>query len=298
MPRIRYRLDRTIDHLRRYEHILAVLVKYGFEEVADAVRSKLSWRGRRAPEVKPVAGRHSRPERLRLALQELGPTFIKFGQLLSARPDLLPAEYVQQLTQLQDHVTPVPRKDIRRQIERQLGGRLEEFFPQFEPKCIAAGSIAQVHLAVTSEGQKVAVKVRRPGITETLRTECEILEDIAGVIKSMLSEHEPLDPVRMVQEFTRAVSREVDLANELRNLQRFARNFADEQTVHIPEVYPEYCSEGVLTMEYIEGLKPSSLEVVRQVWTDRPSSAGARTSYCARSSNSDCSTVTRTRAIF
>jgi len=268
MPRIKYRLDRTIDHLRRYQHILAVLMKYGFWEVANALRGKLSGRAGSVAKSRPDVKKRSRPERMRLALEELGPTFVKFGQLLSTRPDLVPSEYLEELEHLQDRVAAVPFKEIRAQVERELGGDLDKLFRRFEPRPIAAGSIAQVHGAVTREGDRVAVKVRRPNITEDLRTECEILQDVAAVIKATLSEAETVDPVHMAQEFTRAVMKEADLTEELRNLQHFQRNFAGDPSVHIPSSYGDYCSQGVLTMEYIEGVKPRSLQAVNAAGLD------------------------------
>ena len=278
MPHIKHRLDRTIDHLRRYQHILAVLMKYGFREVADVLRSKLSTRPPPTGQTAAVAKGRSRPQRVRMALQELGPTFIKFGQLVSTRPDLAPLEYVEELQLLQDQVSPERYADIRIEVERQLGASIETLFRRFERRPLAAGSIAQVHRAVTHDGVRVAVKVRRPGITETLRTECEILEDIASLIKATLSPEETVDPVLMVREFTRAVRKEVDLTNELHNLQRFARNFAADPTVHIPVPYEDYCSEGVLTMEYIDGIKPSNVDALGRASMNVPRIAqrGAR----------------------
>jgi len=158
---------------------------------------------------------------------------------------------------LQDRVPPEDTAEIRTEVEKQLGGKLEDIFISFDPQPMAAGSIAQVHLARTKEGQEVAVKVRRPGIVELIRTDRQILEELAGVIKSMFFERETIDPQEMVRELGEAMSRETDLNNERRNQLRFLKAFEDDPTVHIPAVYGDYCSEGVLTTEYIEGVKPS-----------------------------------------
>ncbi len=252
---MRLGLNRALRHLGRYRHIMAVLVKYGFEEIVATIRSRASLRViSRKARPSPEYRQHTRPQRLRMALEELGPTFVKFGQLLSTRPDLLPLEYVNELQLLQDQVSPVSFSKLRAQVTAELGGRLEDHFTRFEAKPLAAGSIAQVHRAVTREGRTVAVKVRRPGIVQTIRVECEILEDLARLIRSALSSDESIDPVQLVREFTEAVAKETDLANELRNLERFRRNFAGDATVHVPEPFPAHCTAGVLTMEFIRGV--------------------------------------------
>jgi ubiquinone biosynthesis protein len=254
------RFGRTLHHLRRYRHILAVLMKYGFAEVAGRLgRGVRKLLGRKAVprEVAPSEEPLTRPQRVRLALEELGPTFIKLGQLLSTRPDLIPPEYARELEKLQDRVGPEDFKDIRDQVESELGGALEDFFEEFDTEPVAAGSIAQVHRAVTRDGLTVAVKVRRPGIVEIIRTECEILQTLAGMYRSTQSPDERVDPVRIVREFTDAVTNEVDLSGELYNLRRFAESFEDDRTVHVPWVVEELCTRGVLTMEYIDGVKPT-----------------------------------------
>jgi ubiquinone biosynthesis protein len=248
-----------LERLRRYRHIMAVLMKYGLEEMASALRSRLLVRvGQKGgpPAVRRAAEGRSRPERVRLALEEMGPTFVKFGQLLSTRPDIVSAEYIQELEHLQDQVKPEDPAKIRAQIEKQLHGKIEDIFSRFEPEPLAAGSIAQVHLAYTKEGQAVAVKVRRPGIVELVHAEREILEELAGILKAMLFAHETVDPQEMVRELGDAIVRETDLANERRNQLRIQHAFADDPSVHVPEVYSDYCSDGVLTMEYIDGVKP------------------------------------------
>ena len=264
---LKFHLRGTFDRLRCYRHIMAVLAKYGFGEVTGALRSRLSIRlGEQTspPQIKPVVKTGNRPARVRMALEELGPTFIKLGQLLSTRPDLLGLEYIKELERLQDQVAPEPPDKIMSQLQQELGGRIENIFEKFEEKPIAAGSIAQIHRAVTREGLDVAVKVRRPKIVDTIRAECEILQDLAGVLQSTLFEHENFDLEDMVAEFTEAVSKETDLANERRNQLRFTRLFADDPTIHIPKIYEDYCTAGVLTMEYIDGIKSTNKQAIAE----------------------------------
>ncbi|MFW6154334.1 MAG: ABC1 kinase family protein [Planctomycetota bacterium] len=264
---MKIRLRDTVSHIRRYRHIVAVLTKYGFDEVVDTFRHGLVLRlgakvmpGR----IRRVPPGQSRPRRVRLALEELGPTFIKLGQLLSTRPDIVPTEYITELELLQDRVAPVPFDRIRREIETELARSLDSLFASFDPEPIAAASIAQVHQATTAEGHEVVVKVRRPNIVQRVRVECEILQDLAQLIANTMPEPRTIDPVRMAREFADAVSKEVDLSNEARNQRRFARNFADDATVHIPRIYDSYSTAGVLTMERIRGIKCTDVAALKE----------------------------------
>ncbi|MCL2700277.1 MAG: AarF/UbiB family protein [Phycisphaerae bacterium] len=253
-----FRFGRTIKHLRRYHHIARVLMKHGLGELAGGLRHRVSLRIRTGVTLKqPMRNGLSRPQRLRLALEELGPTFVKFGQLLSTRPDLLRPDYIEELEKLQDQVPPEDFDRVRTDMESQLGGPLEDFFPQLDAQPIAAGSIAQVYRATTRDGRIAAVKVRRPGIVHVIRTECEILEGFAGLVNSTMEDTHGIDPVRVIREFTQAVTREVDFQNELANLRQFRRNFRDDATVHIPRPYEDYCRDGIITMEFMHGVKPT-----------------------------------------
>jgi ubiquinone biosynthesis protein len=247
------------------------MVKYGLKDVADVIRTRYrihrSGQSATVTDKKPI-NHYSRAVHFRLALEELGPTFIKFGQLLSTRPDLIPYDYVQELERLQDQVAPDKSNRIFVEIEKQLGAKLEDTFTTFDRQPIAAGSIAQVYRATIPSGKSVVVKVRRPDIVETIRTECEILEDLAGLLKATLLKHEAVDPRRIVQELSETVSKEVDLANERHNQLRFLREFKNDPTIHVPEVYEKYCSENMLTMEYIAGIRPNNSEAIRKTELD------------------------------
>lgn len=260
MAAIKSKMRDSFDRFARYRHIAAVLAKYGIEDVAGSVRSKFSSETTQEPAVdedRRCDERAARPTRVRCALEELGPTFIKFGQLLSTRPDLVAPEYVAELEHLQDRVLPHPVEGIIEQIETELGGSVSDLFQDFDKDPIAAGSIAQIHRAVLMDGSEVAVKVRRPGIVRIVKTECEILQDLTALLRTTLFQHSNVDLKKMVENLADAVMKETDLANERRNQRRFMRLFEEDPTVHIPRIYEDQCSQGVLTMEYIRGVKPT-----------------------------------------
>lgn len=266
---------RRLKHAARYRHILAVLVKYGLAEAVSAVRRR-RWlrRGRKPARVDEVPAEEATPARVRMALEELGPTFIKLGQLASTRPDLIPARYIVELEKLQDDVPPAPFAKIRAQIESDLGMPLGKAFRRFDPHPLAAGSVAQVHRATTKDGRRIAVKVRRPDIVEIVRIDGEILRaNSQWVLGLVLPFLEPADRQRMIDEFTEAVMKEVDLGNERENILRFADSYADDPHVHVPQVHRALCTNGVLAMEYIEGIKPSNLQALDEAGLDRPTIA-------------------------
>ncbi|HSV27811.1 MAG TPA: AarF/UbiB family protein, partial [Sedimentisphaerales bacterium] len=285
MAAFRFRFLRRMEHMRRYRRIMAVLVKYGFQEVTDTIGRKVKTRVARSgvrEHSEQTARGHTRAVRLRLAFEELGPTFVKFGQLLSTRPDLVPEEFSTELAKLQDKVSHVSEHAIIRVIEEELGRKVDDLFSRFDAEPIAAGSIAQVHKAVLHDGREVAVKVRRPGIVRTIHTDFEILTNIADLVKSTMFEYDGVDPKLMIQEFGEAVFKEVDLANERRNQQRFIRNFADDQMVHVPEVFEEYCSASVLTMEYIDGIKATDHKAMREAGIDSEIIAASGANFVMR----------------
>ena len=243
--------------LRRLRDIATVLAKYGFPDVVARLRLERTVAlGRRLrPWGRRTAPSGTKAQRLRQALEELGPTFIKFGQALSNRPDLLPADLVAELARLQDTVAPLPDGVAEAAIEAELGHPVSRLFSRFDPQPVAAASIAQVHRARLLDGSEVAVKVRRPGIEAVIDHDLGILGVLARLAERYLPDADIYQPAMLVAEFARAIRREQDLAREGRAIERFARNFAGDPTIRLPRVHWPQTTTGVLTMEYMEGTR-------------------------------------------
>jgi ubiquinone biosynthesis protein len=249
-------LGQRYKHLKRYREIVQVLARHGFGNLIDQLElvpylslPRRLFRGSTAGP--PLTA----PERMRLAIEELGPTFIKFGQIMSTRPDLIPPRYIVQLVRLQDTVPPAPWEAIREQLEQELDGPLDEFFASFEAQSVAAASLAQVHQATLPSGEEVVVKVQRPDIERTIEVDLEILFDLAHMIQERTSLGEIYDLVEIAEEFAFILRNEMDYRREGHNADRFRRNFADETALYIPKVYWDYTTQRVLTLERILGIK-------------------------------------------
>ena len=266
-------IGRTYRHLNRYHRILRVLFKYGFNDLVDRLHidqyleSGLQMINRKPRE---QIARLSRPERLRLVFEELGPTFIKLGQLLSTRPDLIPADYLDELARLQDEVPAFSLAEVHAIFREELGRSPDEVFHYFDADPLAAASIGQVHRARLDSGAEVVVKVQRPDIDTVIAVDLEILAHIAGLMEQYLEEVQGHRPTAIVQEFARSLSREIDFAVELANIQRFARQFERNPAIHVPLVYPELSTQRVLVMEYVLGIKASMTTQLREQGYDLP----------------------------
>jgi ubiquinone biosynthesis protein len=259
-----FHIDRTYRNIKRYRQIVSVFIKYGFGGLLEqlnldyylALGKSLITRQRiRHDELI----RYTPGERMRLALEELGPTFVKLGQLLSTRPDLVPPEILVELRKLQDKVPGFPFEEVKSQVESSLGRKISETFAEFSPQPVAAASISQVHRARLKEGHLVAVKVQRPGIESQIATDIDIMFSLAELAAKHISEMEPYQPILLVREFAKSIRQELDFQIEGRNIDRFADNFAGDKSIHIPKVYWDYCSGTVLTMEWIDGVRIDEL---------------------------------------
>jgi ubiquinone biosynthesis protein len=251
-------IGRTYRHARRFKEIASVLAGHGFGDLVRVLKSP------RSGEPVHIDLGPTRIMRLRMIFEELGPTFVKLGQMLSTRQDLMPSTVVIELERLQNTVTPFAGEEAVRMIEEDLGGRVEEIFQSFELETLASASIAQVHRAITREGESVVVKVRRPNIGEIVETDLEIMETLAGLLEQYVADARAFDPVNTVREFSRLVRSELDFSMEAARIERSAGLFADNPRFRVPKVHRALCSPRVLTMEYIEGIKVSDVEEIRR----------------------------------
>ncbi|MBW2040213.1 MAG: AarF/ABC1/UbiB kinase family protein [Deltaproteobacteria bacterium] len=260
-------IGRTYRHLNRYRQILRVLFKYGFGDLIDILRveqyleiglQKISRKRREQIE------KLTRAERVRKALEELGPTFVKLGQILSTRPDLIPLEYIQELSKLQDQVPPFPYDDVIEIMKSETGKFPEEIFQRFENTPLAAASIGQVHKAQLKDTEEVVIKVQRPGIRRIIEVDLEIMLHLATLMERHLEELGVLRPTRIVEEFARSLEKEINYTTEASHIERFARQFIDDETIYVPKVFREITTERILTMEYIDGIKASEVDCLRQ----------------------------------
>ncbi|MCC6997242.1 MAG: AarF/ABC1/UbiB kinase family protein [Deltaproteobacteria bacterium] len=223
-----------------------------------------------APAAAPARRKISFAERLRLALQDLGPSFVKLGQIISTRPDLIPADVIVELKKLQDRVPPIPVEDVRREIESSLGAKVEDIFEHFDPTPLASASIGQVHRArlrvdtevaaggaagAGSELHEVVIKVQRPKIRGTIERDLDLLFTLAKIVERTIPESRIYSPTGLVKEFDRAITAELDFTVEAENAERFAKNFAGNPVVCFPKVYRQASSRTVLTLEFFPGKK-------------------------------------------
>jgi ubiquinone biosynthesis protein len=260
--------ERAFQDLNRLRQIAAAVAKHGFgayvarTRLRDALpREAALGEGEPLPEPNRDMAR-----RFRQLLGELGPTFTKLGQLLSTRPDVLPAHWVEELESLQDDCPPLPLAEIRREIERGLGRPVEELFAHLEEAPLASASIAQVHLARTHGGARVVVKVQRPDIRERIESDLALLYYLAKLLEAVVEETGLYTPTGIIEEFDRTVHEELDFGNEARNAREMGENARERPSLVIPRVHAELSSSTVLTLDYVEGTKVS--EVTEQAGFD------------------------------
>lgn len=253
-------ITRPIRHLRRYRHILNVFTRHGFGFAFSQFPAEPLWLRDLYPF--PTQEPATLPVHFRQALEELGPAFVKLGQMLSTRPDLLPPDYIAELSKLQDEVPPVPWEDIRQVLEEELGSPPEEIFGYIDPHPLAAASLAQVHEAKLTGRQKVVIKVQRPHILPNIRTDLEIIQDIARYAEQHLTLGQIYHVGDIAEDFADTLHKELDYHREARNATRLRENFKNEGYLYIPWVYWEYTTSRVLVLEFISGIKINDIEAL------------------------------------
>ncbi len=258
-------INLTYRHAKRYRQIINILIKYGFGHFIEKF-------GVIIPRIKSPAiddisrnEKLSVPQKIVLMLQELGPTFVKLGQLLSTRPDIIPENYIRELKKLQDNVQGFDFALVKQLVEDELKSNLGEVFSSFEQKPLAAASIGQVHRAVLRDGQEVVVKVQRPGIQKTVNVDLEILKGVATLAEKRLAEIRVYDPVGKIEEFADAMQKELDFTMEGWNIEKFHRNFEDDETVYVPKIFWDATTQKILTMECIDGVKVDHPEEITRM---------------------------------
>lgn len=259
---------RLIRNIGRTSEIVTVLLNHGFSDLVGRIGLRSVWyrlfhRKSREPfhHVKLV-------ERIRLTLESLGPTYIKFGQVMSTRPDLVPPEMLAELKKLQERVPPFSTDQAVERLETELGRPVSELFASFDRTPLAAGSLGQVHRAVHFDGTPLAVKIRRPGAVRNVERDLSLMHEMAGLIERHIPEARIFDPSGLVNHFARTIRRELNFAREGRTMDEFRRLFRQDATLYVPTVYWELTTEAVLTMEYIDGIRID--ELVPQVVAGEP----------------------------
>ena len=244
--------------LSRFDEIIKVFRKYDFDKVlGQTTRNKIS--PFRSDADNKELLKEDFPERLRLMFQELGTTFIKFGQLLASRPDLVGERISEELSQLHDDNPPVSFEEIKEMIETQLGGNIEDLFEEFSENALATASIAQVHEAKLHTGERVAVKVQKANVEEIVETDLSIMKFIANESDRFNTSFKHLNLPAVLHEFDKSIHKEMDFDNELMNIRHLNDNFKYNDKIIVPTTYPDYSNEKVLTMEYVEGVKLSEV---------------------------------------
>ncbi|WP_370479022.1 ABC1 kinase family protein [Tamlana flava] len=260
----------------RYNQILRVLLKYGFEDLVQYLREKDKYTFflRFVPKSSRVhAAQFTKWEKMRLVCEELGPTFIKFGQILSNRPDLIPFDLVLQFEKLQDEVPPMDDKKAKEVVVSELKDSIDNLFAWFNPKPFASASMAQVHKVTLKSGKRVALKIQRPGIKRIILEDIKVMYSVAEVLEKRIPSLKSFDPIGLVKNFEESILKELDFINESINAQRFYNNIAQDnspdQFANAPKVYQKYTTEKILALEFISGIKINKIEELDKKGIDK-----------------------------
>jgi ubiquinone biosynthesis protein len=265
-------IGRTYRHLNRYRQILTIFFKYGFGDLVDSLKiDQYIEIGLQiiSPKRPDRVEKLTRAERVRMAFEELGPSYIKLGQILSTRPDLVPVDFIREFAKLLDEVPSFPFVEVEKVFAADLGAHPNDLFESFEEIPFASASIGQVHRATIKNGDQVAVKVQRPGIEKIIEVDLEIMLHLAILAERHIEELALHHPVKIVEEFARTLEKEIDYTIEASNMERIARQFLDTPHVYIPKVYRETTTARILATEFVDGIKVSDIDRLEAAGLDR-----------------------------
>ncbi|MDD5772102.1 MAG: AarF/ABC1/UbiB kinase family protein [bacterium] len=264
------RLTSPFRNTVRLRYILKVFLRHGFRDFIGKLNLEGYLPLAKTMEFLNVFGDEEKkltaPERFRMVFEELGPTFIKFGQLLSTRPDYIPSEYIQEFKKLQDNVPPFSKEEVEKIIKKEYGpdASVEQIFKTFDFKPVAAASVAQVHIGTLISGEEVAVKIQRPDIEEVIHQDIRILYRLAGLIERNFEESRLLDPVGIVDEFEKTILKELDFITEGSSIEKFRANFKDFPGIYIPNVFWDYTTRRILVVERVNGLELDEVKKIKE----------------------------------
>jgi ubiquinone biosynthesis protein len=250
-----------MSRIARYRKVIQTFVKYGFEDLVAERSLKNFLKPKRRPR---KTDSRTRPERVRLLLEELGPTYVKLGQLLSNRRDILPPDWIRELEHLQDEVPPLPFEAMQKLLKEELMGEEEQYFRFIEKEALASASIAQVHRAELYNGERVVLKMQRPGIRKTIKEDFAIIRDVAGLLVRNIKELEHYQPFRLIDSFEEALLEELNFKREAININRFKENFKDDDRLYVPKVYQKLSTQRLVCMEEIKGTKISDIQQLKE----------------------------------
>jgi ubiquinone biosynthesis protein len=250
-----FKFKTTYKHINRYRQISQVLIKNGLGFVVEWLDLGKYLPFNKKIEKQKKINKKNLAKRIRLVLQELGPTYIKFGQLLSTRADILSPEYIEELRELQDEIPGIEYEEIEQVLIKELGKNYEEYFINIEKKPVAAASIAQIHQATLKSGEEVVLKIQRPGIKKKIEVDLEILSYFAKLLNERDIIPEFIEPSKILSEFENELNKEIDFTREIANINRFKKNFSDNKHIIIPDIYEDLSSRRLIIMEEIKGIK-------------------------------------------
>jgi len=260
-----FKLVKEVRDINRFREIITVVFEEGFDFLLQKIRLK-----HKIPVTKRLKTRleqknkYSIEKRLRLTLERLGPTFIKFGQVLSVRPDLIPKSYIKELEKLQDEVPSFSYDIVKEMIKKEFGKDVNKLFSSFEVKPIASASISQVHKAVLKDGSVVAVKIQRPDAKKIMDSDIEIMLYAAKLLEKHIPNIRKFNPVKIIQEFSNWTEKELDFKREAINAKRFARNFSGDDKIKIPKIYDNFITSKILVMEFIDGIELHNIQEIKR----------------------------------